>query len=258
MSVLSVNEYFYNKNIKEFKSMSSSSGKTARQLLDDLIAEIECSTTGVNTESKTNDQSNTDKPKKEKGEKAPRREKPAPAPSAADEPISINSIDLRVGRIISVTKHETADKLYCEMIDVGEDEPRAIASGLVPHYSVEEMQDRRIIVICNLLPRKLVGFKSNGMVLCAAKPNANGEGEKVEFIDPPADAAIGERIVGEGLKLHDPLSAKQCDKKKAFETVANDLKVDADGIAVWGDVKLITVNSKGTSSAPTLRDAVAR
>ena len=57
-------------------------------------------------------------------------------------------------------KHDTADKLYCEEIDCGEDQPRHIASGLVPHYTLEEMKDRRLIVICNLKPKSLVGFKS--------------------------------------------------------------------------------------------------
>jgi hypothetical protein len=31
----------------------------------------------------------------------------------------------------------------------------------------------------------------------------------------------------------EPLSAKQCDKQKAFETVAAGLKVDASGSATW-------------------------
>jgi aminoacyl tRNA synthase complex-interacting multifunctional protein 1 len=39
------------------------------------------------------------------------------------------------------------------------------------------MMGRRLIVIANLSPRKLVGFKSHGMVLCPAKV----VGEKVEF-----------------------------------------------------------------------------
>lgn len=52
---------------------------------------------------------------------------------------------------------------------LGEEENRQIASGLVPYYSLEDMQDRRVIVVANLLPRKLVGFKSFGMVLCASK-----------------------------------------------------------------------------------------
>src|SRR3546814_465462 len=58
-------------------------------------------------------------------------------------------------------------RLYCEEIDVGEDTPRQIASGLAKVYTLEEMQNRRIIVVCNLKPRKLAGFKSCGMVLCA-------------------------------------------------------------------------------------------
>ena len=94
--------------------------------------------------------------------------------SVADE-ISINSLDLRVGVIRSVIRHETAEKLYCEEIDIGEDVPRPIASGLVPFYTLSQMQDRRVIVVANLLPRKLVGFKSNGMVLCASKIGDDGQ-----------------------------------------------------------------------------------
>lgn len=44
----------------------------------------------------------------------------------------------------------TAKRLYCEEIDVGEEAPRNIASGLVPHYSLGEMKGRRVIVMCNL------------------------------------------------------------------------------------------------------------
>ena len=94
--------------------------------------------------------------------------KPAPAPrtKAAPAPVSdvidINSMDFRVGVITSVKKHDTAEKLYTEEIDVGEAEPRQIASGLVPYYTLEEMQGRRLIAVCNLKPRNLVGFKSHG------------------------------------------------------------------------------------------------
>ncbi len=62
----------------------------------------------------------------------------------------------------------------------GEEEPRHIASGLVPHYSLEEMQNRRCLVLCNLKARNLVGFKSHGMVMCAAKEKEDGS-EKVLY-----------------------------------------------------------------------------
>jgi tRNA-binding EMAP/Myf-like protein len=52
------------------------------------------------------------------------------------------------------------------------------------------MQDRKIIVVANLLPRKLVGFKSNGMVLCASSTGEDGK-ERVEFIDPPLSSVPG-------------------------------------------------------------------
>ena len=45
-------------------------------------------------------------------------------------------------------------------IDVGEDEPRQIASGLRPHFSLEQMEGQRLLVVANLKPKKLVGFKA--------------------------------------------------------------------------------------------------
>ena len=72
-----------------------------------------------------------------------------------------------MGKIVKVWNHESADKLFCEEIDVGEDGPREIASGLRGHYTLEDMQDRLVLVVCNLKAAKIVGFSSNGMVLAA-------------------------------------------------------------------------------------------
>lgn len=41
---------------------------------------------------------------------------------------------------------------------------RNIASGLRAFYTLEEMQGRRVMVLANLKPRNIGGFKSNGMV----------------------------------------------------------------------------------------------
>lgn len=89
-----------------------------------------------------------------------------------DQP-DFTKVDIRVGKIIKVWNHETADKLFCEQIDVGgedvgeTDGPREIASGLRGHYTLEEMQDKLVLVVCNLKAAKIVGFVSNGMVLAA-------------------------------------------------------------------------------------------
>ncbi len=86
--------------------------------------------------------------------------------NAPDQP-DFTKIDIRVGQINKVWLHPEADKLYCEEIDVGEDAPREIASGLREHYTLEQMEGRKVLVVCNLKAAKIVGFTSNGMVLAA-------------------------------------------------------------------------------------------
>jgi len=223
--------------------------KSGVDLLDELIGELSAAVAASGTaEVKGN---------KTKAAKTAAAPPPAPTPAPTAD-VSVNSLDLRVGKIVSVKRHETADKLYCEMIDVGEEEPRAIASGLVPHYSLDEMEGRRLIVVANLKPRNLVGFKSFGMVLCAAKVDPTTGNEKVEFVDPPIDAPIGSRVVANivGTPVSEPLSSAQVEKRKAFEIVAADLKVGIDGVARWRDANLCVGDKPCT--APTLRDALIR
>jgi methionyl-tRNA synthetase len=102
----------------------------------------------------------------------------------------IAQIDLRVGHIVRAWAHPEAEKLWCEEIDLGEGKPRTIASGLRQFYSLEQMQGRRVVVVANLKPRTMVGFESQGMVLCAA----SADRRVVEFVEPPAGARVGERI----------------------------------------------------------------
>lgn len=51
-----------------------------------------------------------------------------------------NSLDIRVGQIIKIWRHEEADSLYVEEVDVGEPEPRIICSGLVKYIPLEHLQ----------------------------------------------------------------------------------------------------------------------
>lgn len=74
---------------------------------------------------------------------------------------------------------------------MGEEEPRTIVSGLVNYVPLEELQDRMVMVICNLKAAKMRGVKSNGMLLCASDKDGN---EIVEPLDPPEGAVVGERV----------------------------------------------------------------
>lgn len=69
---------------------------------------------------------------------------------------------------MEVARHPDADALYVEKIDVGDPVPRTVVSGLVNFVPIEQMQDRLVVVLCNLKPVKMRGVESAGMVLCAS------------------------------------------------------------------------------------------
>lgn len=68
----------------------------------------------------------------------------------------------------STLQHPAADTLYLEKIDIGEEQPRTVVSGLVAYVSQEELQDRLVVVLCNLKPQKMRGIESQAMLLCAS------------------------------------------------------------------------------------------
>jgi aminoacyl tRNA synthase complex-interacting multifunctional protein 1 len=146
--------------------------------------------------------------------------------------IDISKLDIRVGIIKNAWEHEDAEKLFCEEIDIGEDVPRRIASGLRAHYSLDELSGQRVLVLSNLKARKLVGFESHGMVLCAS----NDEG-KVKFVEPPDGATVGERITVSGFD-GEPATENQIIKKKMLEAIFPDLGTNADGFVTFRGVPL--------------------
>lgn len=184
------------------------------------------------------------KPKKPKKKK---KQQQQPAPMVLD----VSKLDIRVGVIEKCWEHPEADKLYCEEIDLGEETgPRSIASGLRAHYSVDEMVGKKVLVLANLKSRKLVGFPSHGMVLCACEEEEDGG--RVEFVVPPGDAAIGDRIVCPGFD-GEPATENQVVKKKILQAVLPDLAVDDDGIARYRDAPLET--GAGPCKAESLTNA---
>jgi methionyl-tRNA synthetase len=48
-------------------------------------------------------------------------------------------LDLRVGKILEAELHPDADKLYVIKVDIGEETPRTIVSGLRDHYELEAL-----------------------------------------------------------------------------------------------------------------------
>lgn len=178
-------------------------------------------------------------PKEEKSTESKKQEEATPSTE-----IDISKFDIRVGVITKAWEHEEADKLFCEEIDMGEpDGPRTIASGLRAHYKVDDLVGQRVLVLSNLKERKLVGFPSHGMVLCAST------GDQVKFVEPPAGAEIGERVMVEGFD-GEPATENQIIKKKMLDVIFPDLRTDGSGIATYKGIPLSTCAGVCKASLP--------
>jgi len=182
----------------------------------------------------------------EKKEKKVKADKPAKAPKEKKEvkkedepPVDIGRLDLRVGHIRKASKHPDADSLYVEEIDLGEEKPRTVISGLVKFIPEEEMQDRMAIILCNLKPSKMRGIMSEAMVMCASTP------EKVEIMAPPPGCKPGDLVQVDGFTRNP--DAQLNPKKKIFEACAPDLKVNDIKQATYKGV-LWTVNGQPVTS----------
>jgi aminoacyl tRNA synthase complex-interacting multifunctional protein 1 len=177
--------------------------------------------------------SNPQSSKKEKKEKAPKAPK-GPKPPAEAPFLSPSAIDLRVGHIIKAIPHPNADSLYVSTIACGDppDTPntsihenqvvRTVCSGLNGLIPLSEMQNRKIVAVCNLKPVTMRGIKSAAMVLAASPRLAPGEEDMhkgpVELVQVPDDAVAGERIYFEGWDQGEP-EAVLNPKKKVWETL---------------------------------------
>ena len=76
-------------------------------------------------------------------------------------------LDLVVGKVLSCEDHPDADKLYVFKVDIGEDRPRTIISGIKKWYDMDDLVGKNVIVVKNLAPRKMRGIESEGMMLAA-------------------------------------------------------------------------------------------
>ncbi|XP_055625589.1 aminoacyl tRNA synthase complex-interacting multifunctional protein 1 isoform X2 [Toxorhynchites rutilus septentrionalis] len=184
------------------------------------------------------------KEKKQKKEKPVAEAKPA-AGAAEEPPVDVGRLDMRVGKIVDVSRHPDADSLYLEKIDCGEAAPRTVISGLVKHVPIDEMQNRMVVVLCNLKPAKMRGILSEAMVMCASSP------EKVEILAPPEGAVPGDLVHVEGYpRVPD---AVMNPKKKIFETVAPDLHTNEQLVACYKEGAFV-VPGKGQVLSQTLKN----
>jgi methionyl-tRNA synthetase len=124
-------------------------------------------------------------------------------PSAAADPATEITIDqfmavtLKVGQIVTGERVPKSAKMLKFTVDVGETHPdgtkrlRQILSGIGKAYEPDELVGKKVAVVANLKPAKLMGQLSEGMIL------ASGEGDEranLTVCTLPDAAKPGDRI----------------------------------------------------------------
>ncbi len=109
----------------------------------------------------------------------------------------IAQLDIRVGKMAKIQKHPDSTKLYIEEVDLGNGEIRKVASGLQEFVPIEQLENKLVVILCNLKEKKVGGYPSYGMVLCAS----SADGKACEPLIPPADSVPGDRVFAEGFEM---------------------------------------------------------
>ena len=116
---------------------------------------------------------------------------PPAAPGAA-EPARITidrflEVELRVATVLAATRVPQADRLLKLEVELGA-ERRQIVAGIAASYAPEALVGRRIVVVANLLPARIRGEESQGMLLAADA----GSGPRIVTVD--AEVPSGTRV----------------------------------------------------------------
>jgi methionyl-tRNA synthetase len=97
-------------------------------------------------------------------------------------------VDLRVAQIVEAEDVVKSNKLLKLQLDVGELGKRQIVAGIKKHYSPEDLIGKKIVIVANLKPAKLMGIESQGMLLAAKNE------EKLTVLTVDRDIEPGLRV----------------------------------------------------------------
>jgi methionyl-tRNA synthetase len=95
---------------------------------------------------------------------------------------------IKIGTIVEANEIEKSDRLLLLKVDIGETFPRQVVAGIKEFYSPQDLLGTQICLVANLKPAKLMGNKSEGMILAAK--DANG----LSLIRPEAPKSNGTTV----------------------------------------------------------------
>jgi len=76
------------------------------------------------------------------------------------------NVEMRVGTILSVEEIEKSEKLLLLSVDLGEESPRQVVSGIKTYFEdPQSLVGTQATFVANLAPRKIFGYESQGMIM---------------------------------------------------------------------------------------------
>ena len=142
-----------------------------------------------------------------------------------------SKLDLRVAKILEVTDHPKADKLYIMQVDLGPLGKRTIVAGMKPYYQKQEITGKSIVMVTNLKPAVIRGIESKGMLLAAT------DADNVVSLLDPGDSSPGAEVEVDGI-AREPASVLEFE---AFTQAP--MTIDAKGNVVYNGKPLKTKNT---------------
>jgi len=121
-----------------------------------------------------------------------KKEGPAASATTAPEPSHVSiadfrKVDLRVAEVIAAEPVPKSKKLLKLTVSLGA-EQRTIVAGIAEHYAPADLVGKKVVVVANLEPAKLMGVESKGMLL------AGSAGPVLGVLSPDRELPPGAKV----------------------------------------------------------------
>jgi methionyl-tRNA synthetase len=95
-------------------------------------------------------------------------------------------VQMRVGQVMEAERIEGSRKLIRLRVDIGT-EVRQVVAGIAEAYEPASLLNRKVVIVANLKPARLMGVESNGMIVAAS---ADGRPVLATFTEEVPNGAL--------------------------------------------------------------------
>lgn len=95
-------------------------------------------------------------------------------------------VQMRVGQVMEAEKIEGSRKLIKLKVDIGT-EVRQVVAGIAEAYEPSSLIHKKVVIVANLKPARLMGVESNGMIVAAS---VEGKPVLVTFTEEVENGAL--------------------------------------------------------------------